>query len=181
MITAGIVTGNESQDTFMMKNHWLLIPLILTGMISGCATGISRQARSEVTYHGTFAQLQEHPENFIGETVFFGGKIIAVKTLAKTTELMILQLALDNQGYPQDNDHSEGRFLIVSDTFLDPAIYKTGHLVTVVGILVSTETRRIGERPYRYPKIKVRKIRQWPPDRQISPRIRFRFGFGASF
>ena len=163
------------------KRRLLLIPLILMGMISGCATGISRQARSEVTYHDTFAQLQQNSENFIGETVFFGGKIIAVETLAKTTELMVLQLALDSQGYPQDNDRSDGRFLIVSETFLDPAIYKSGHLVTVVGTFISTETRRIGERPYRYPKIKVREIRQWPPGLEISPRIRFRFGFGASF
>ncbi len=165
----------------MTKKCWLLIPLILTGILSGCATGISKQARSAVTYYDTFAQLQQHPQDFIGETVFFGGKIIAIDALKKTTELTVLQLALDNQGYPQDNDHSEGRFIIVSDTLLDPAIYKTGHLVTVVGRFVSTENRLIGQRTYRYPRIKVREIRQWQPGREMSPRVRFRFGFGASF
>ncbi len=163
------------------KRRLLLMSLILMGILTGCATGISRQARSMVTYHDTFAQLQENPQDFIGETVFFGGKIIAVETRAKTTELMVLQLALDSQGSPQDNDRSEGRFLIVSDAFLDPAIYKTGHLVAVIGRFVSTENRLIGQRTYRYPKIQVHEIRQWQPGREISPRIRFRFGFGASF
>jgi len=166
----------------MLKKRWLLLILfVLTGMMTGCATGISKQARSAVTYHGTFTALQQHPRDFIGETVFFGGKIIAAKSLQKTTELMVLQLALDTRGYPQDNDDSEGRFFVVSDTFLDPAIYKTGHLVTVVGTLISTENRLIGERPYRYPRIKALNIRHWQPGRGMGPRIRFGFGIGASF
>jgi hypothetical protein len=38
-------------------------------LILGCASGISRQVRSQVTYSGTFAQLQTAPAEHVGEIV----------------------------------------------------------------------------------------------------------------
>ena len=158
-----------------------LVFILSIGLLAGCATGISRKARNTVTYHGTFSDLHQHPADGIGKTVLLGGKIIAVTTRENFTELAVLQLALDAFNRVQDNDHSEGRFLIVSHTFLDPAIYKKGDRITVVGRVTGTENRLIGQHPYRYLTIAPTEIRHEPPDPVISPRIRFGFGFGATF
>lgn len=150
-------------------------------MLMGCAAGISKQSRSQVTYLGAFADLQQNSRDLIGEIVLLGGKIIATQNREGTTELTILHLPLNNSDRPKDTDRSEGRFLVIADRFLDPAVYTRGHWITVVGELVSSEKRLIGELEYLYPKIKAQEIKLWEPTEIIGPRIRFGIGIGANF
>ena len=48
--------------------------------VLGCASGISKQTRSQVTFSDSFKILQADPDKYTGETVLLGGKIL--KTLA---------------------------------------------------------------------------------------------------
>lgn len=116
-----------------------------------------------------------------GQIVLFGGKIITTQNHQAGTTLTVLQLPLDDRDRPRHHDRSQGRFLVATDQFLDPAIYAKGSLVTVVGELVATETHLIGEMAYRYPKIKAQEIKLWQPHDTIEPRIRFGIGVGATF
>lgn len=165
-----------------MRQHISNI-LILVGMavwISGCG-GISKQVRSQVTYTGTFDQLQADPEQKIGETVIFGGKIIGTQVLDTGTELTVLQLALSGSDRPQDNDQSKGRFIVRSAQFLDPALYPDGTLITVVGKFTGSQERPIGQMPYRYPVIDPLEIKKWPVETDTSPRFHFGIGVGKTF
>jgi outer membrane lipoprotein len=160
-----------------------IIGLISTLLLFlGCAgTGISKQALSQVSYRLPFTEMQEHPQEFVGEVALLGGKVIDTQTLKGATELTVLQLELDSQHRPKDNDQSKGRFLIVADQFLDPAIYAKGELLTVVGRLEETVTRPIGEREYVYPKLRAVEIKLWKKTEDTSPRFRFGLGIGTSF
>jgi outer membrane lipoprotein len=153
------------------------IALILTG----CATGISQQARSQVTYTGPFNSVQPQPESYIGETVMWGGRIIETLNRNKYTEMVVLQQELNNQGYPMESDQSQGRFLVRSTQFIDPAIYPEGTLITVVGSVEGSETRLIGEMPYLYPIISVTEMKKWAPGENPSPRFHFGIGVGTRF
>jgi len=153
------------------------IALILTS----CAGGISQQARSQVTYTGPFNSVQMQPETHKGETVMWGGKIIKTLTKNGSTEMVILQLELTGQGYPKDSDQSQGRFLVRSSKFMDPAIYPEGTLITVVGRVEVSETRLIGEMPYVYPVITAIEMKKWAPGENPSPRFHFGIGIGAHF
>ena len=93
----------------------------------------------------------------------------------------MLQLEIGTQDRPTDNDQSQGRFLIRSAEFLDPAIFPQGTLITVVGRLQGSETRLIGEMPYTYPVIDVIEIKKWPPNSDPSPRFHFGIGIGTHF
>lgn len=155
------------------------LALVLTAL--GCATGISKEIRSQVTYTGDFAELQQHPDQYTGKTVIWGGKIIQSQILASGTELMVLQLELDSADRPQDDEQSKGRFLVHSDQFLDPALYPQGTLITVVGPLRETQERLIGQMTYRYPVITVLEIKKWPVQYDTSPRIHFGIGVGKTF
>lgn len=149
-------------------------------ILMGCG-GISKEARSQVTYVGPFNAVQQQPEKYRGETIMWGGKVIDTRAKDNSTEMVVLQLGLGSQQRPQDNDQSQGRFIIQSRQFLDPAIYPQGTLITVVGPLKGAELRRIGEMEYRYPVIDVAEIKKWKPAEESSPRIHFGFGIGTHF
>ncbi|MBR9981590.1 MAG: Slp family lipoprotein [Desulfatitalea sp.] len=164
-----------------LKVRWLFWACAIL-VVSGCAAGISTQARSEVTVMEPFGELQQNAERYIGETVMLGGKIIETQVQDNSTELTVLQLELDRGDRPQAGDQSAGRYLVRSDQFLDPALYSAGTIITVVGRLVEQQERLIGSMPYRYPVIVPIEIKKWPeeqPDR--GPRFHFGFGVGTRF
>lgn len=149
--------------------------------IVGCGAGISRQVRSQVTYSGTFTQLQQNPEQQIGATVILGGRIIKTEVRDNGTDLVVLQLNLDSSDRPKNDDQSKGRFLILSAQFLDPALYPDGTLITVVGKVTGSQEKLIGQMPYRYPAIDPLEIKKWPKQTDQSPRFHIGIGLGKTF
>ena len=147
----------------------------------GCATGISQQARSQVTYQGPFAALQASPDQHIGKIVMLGGKIIETTGNGTFSEITVLQLPLGSGDRPLDDDESQGRYLIRSELFLDPAIYEKGRLLTAVGKLSGKETRSVGGFQYVYPVLEAIEIKPWPGTRERFPRLHFGIGLGTSF
>jgi outer membrane lipoprotein len=149
--------------------------------IVACAGGISKQSQSQVTFFGPFSAVQQQPEKYRGETVMWGGRIINTLPGEKTTELVVLQLGLGSQNRPKDNDQSQGRFLVHSSQFLDPAIYPQGALITVVGPVKGAESRSIGQMTYRYPVVNLIEIKKWQSATDTSPRFHFGIGVGTHF
>lgn len=164
-----------------LKKRWRWVSGLLCVWLIGCGGGISEQVRSQVTYSGSFKTLQQEPEKHTGATVIFGGKIIAVDAKEDRTELLVLQLFLDGSDRPEDNDHSDGRFIVRSRQFLDPALYPKGTLITLVGQLEGSEERLIGQRPYRYPVIAPVEIKKWAPRADTGPRFHIGIGVGTTF
>lgn len=164
--------------TIKFKNLFLLL---LTLSVTSCATGISDQARSKVNYYGTFSQLQQQPDKFLQKTVIWGGKVIEIRSMAAATELIVLQLDLNGQDRPKNDDDSQGRYVARSKGFVDPAIYPKGTLVTIIGRFVETDQRMIGEMRYQYPVIEIDEIKKWPPSGRQSPRFHFGIGVGTHF
>jgi outer membrane lipoprotein len=148
-----------------------------------CAAGISQQARSQISYTQSFGQFRVRAADLIGETVMYGGRIIDITNRDGVSELSVLQLPLDSRQKPVTGDHSQGRFLLVTDQFLDPVLFTKGTLVTAVGRLVSVEERLIDEMAYAYPEIEVTEIKRWPPDNPwgSGPRFSFGVGIGTTF
>jgi outer membrane lipoprotein len=167
----------------MMKYCLIRLVIVLAIGITAvsCAGGISREVRSQTTYFGEFADLQQQPGQYTGETIILGGKIIETRVAEGATEMEILQLSLNGSDRPQDNDQSQGRFLVRTRQFLDPAIYPKGTLVTVGGRILGGETGAIGAMPYTYPSVELIEIKKWPPQDSRSPRFHFGVGVGTHF
>jgi len=165
----------------MITNHrYFALVALLAGMLLGCGGGISKQVRTQVTFFGSFADLQRQPDRFKDEMVVLGGKIIENRTSDVGTELEVLQLELDGDDRPTDSDHSAGRFMVKTKQFLDPEIYARGDRVTVAGRVQGGETRPIGRMAYTYPVIRLVEIKKWIHQRH-SPRFHFGIGFGTHF
>jgi len=158
-----------------------LLGICVVFLILGCAAGISQQARSQVTYNGSFAELQTAADEHMGEIVILGGKVIETKGYPTFSEIAVLQLPLGKRDLPLDGDRSDGRYLVRSEQFLDPAIYRQGSLLTVVGRLSGSEVRSIGEFQYVYPLVEAIEIKRWPQARKTSPAVHFGIGVGTWF
>jgi outer membrane lipoprotein len=146
-----------------------------------CTKGISKQARSRVTYSGTFSELQEKPGKYTGEVVLLGGKIIETRVITEYSEITVLQLPLGGGDRPRLEDKSKGRFLIRSKQLLDPAVYTEGTAITVVGKLIGSEARKVGEYTYRYPVLDPVEIKLWPKDKGGEPSVYFGIGVFKGF
>lgn len=159
-----------------------LLGISLVFVTLGCASGVSQQARSQITYQGSFSDLQKAPDEHRGETVMLGGKVLRADASQSASEIAVLQMPLDSSNKPKDTDESEGRFLIRSNQFLDPAIYEQGRPVTVVGRLAGKQARSIGGFEYVYPVVEAIELKAWPwPRQRTSPSLHFGIGVGTWF
>jgi outer membrane lipoprotein len=164
-----------------IKRSGYILFVFFIVFLLGCATGISRQSRSRVTYAGTFTELQKTPDNYKDEIIMLGGKILETNVSSTLSQLTVLQIELDNNGRPVNLDQSHGRFLVQSKQFLDPAIYQKGILLTLVGRLKGSEVRAIGGFDYVYPLLEPIEIKLWPMEILTQPRFHFGFGVGTTF
>jgi outer membrane lipoprotein len=149
--------------------------------LAGCATGISRESRLKVTYTGTFSELQKTPETYTDEIIMVGGKIIETRVSSDLSELVVLQFELDNNGQPVNLDQSNGRFIVRSKQFLDPAVYQKATLISLVGKLKGSEVRAVGGFDYVYPLVEAIEIKLWPDEIQNRRRFHFGLGIGTTF
>jgi outer membrane lipoprotein len=129
--------------------------------LSGCASGVSDYSRAMVTYQGTFPELQGAPDQHRGQVAMLGGRIVETTPSVAGTEIVVLQLPLASWDKPALDQPSEGRFLIASPEFLDPAVYTKLALITVVGEVTGHEERTIGDYPYTLPVLRPIEIKQW--------------------
>lgn len=138
---------------------FLLIPFFF---ITGCAHVISNDLRAKADPSLTFIAVFENPNAYQGKTVIWGGEII--KTINQkdgTTLIEIFQLPLSRTGEPNETYPSEGRFLILTDKYLDPYLFKQERKITVAGEILGEEFRKLGEMDYRYPLLSGKQIHLW--------------------
>lgn len=136
---------------------------ILFYILSGCAHVISKDLRASSDPSLTFNQVRQNPDAFKGKVVMLGGEIIETMNLKDgSTQIEVFQRPLGWRGEPRRTAPSEGRFLILSDRYLDPYLYRTGRKMTVGGEILGGKTKPLGEMDYRYPLLSARQIYLWP-------------------
>ena len=163
------------------RKTFYLFGIVCILLAAACTKGIAKQARSRVTNSGSFSELQEKPDHHAGEVVLLGGKIIETKVNPDYSEITVLQLPLGGGDRPRVGDQSKGRFLIRAKQLLDPAVYTEGTAVTVVGKLVGSEARKVGEFKYVYPVLEPIEIKLWPKDNGVGPSVHFGIGVFKGF
>ncbi len=155
----------------------ILFRLLAAGaVIAGCAPVFPREALDRVDRRVAFKELQSDPDKFTGAWVMLAGVIIDSSIVKEGTHIEILQKPMDGDGRPLDTDATEGRFLVQTDQFLDPAIYRQGRLITVIGVVAGKESMPIDEIVYQYPLLNAKGLHLWRPS--YGPR--FFFGIGVS-
>jgi outer membrane lipoprotein len=156
----------------------VLVILLLFFMLDGCTTTQERPNREESYEKISFSEILQSPEQHRGKVVRLGGVILDVVNEEKGSTLEILEQPLNWQGRPKGGDVTGGRFLAISEGFLDKVIYQPDREVTVVGEIIDMKIGHIGEITYNYPVLSLRDVRLWKR-RAHSNRPRMHIGIGV--
>jgi outer membrane lipoprotein len=145
-----------------MLNRVLLLIVIALFLFSGCAHVISKEMREKAEPSLTFEQVLQDPNAYKGKTVVWGGEIVETFNQKDgTTEIEVFQLPLDSRDAPKVSYDSKGRFLIRTNKYLDPYLYKKERKITVAGEIQGEEVQPLGEMSYRYPVVAAQQIHLW--------------------
>jgi outer membrane lipoprotein len=155
----------------------LLLLIATTLCLAGCAPVISNQSLSLVDRGISFTELRQSPDRYIGRHLLLAGEIAGVWNSNDGGELEVVQFEADENGEITDTAKSGGRFIARSAEFLEPAVYRPGLLVTVVGEVRGKIKILLGDVVYTYPVLAIREIHLWKPEELPSP-ARFHFGIG---
>ena len=137
----------------------MLCSLVL--LLDACAPVISPQLMEQVDRNLTYGSLASRPDEARDKIVLLGGTIVQTVPKPEETEIEVVQKQVSSSGEPYLTDKSEGRYLVVVNRFLDPAIYRSGRDITVAGKVQGSVLRRLGEIDYRYPVIAALEIYLW--------------------
>ncbi len=97
-----------------------------------------------------------------GQSVRWGGHIIAVEPLADRTCIQIMGKPLGAGARPVESDKTTQRFIACKSGFYDPVIFSEGRDITVTGNVGGEESRRVGEYDYRLPRVDAEAVFLWP-------------------
>ncbi len=148
----------------MKTRRFLPIALLLSALLltSSCAPSLCRDLREGVDESVLLPLVIENPQAYEGRHVLWGGTILGTDPQRSGTVIEILEKPLGNGCEPTDGDATGGRFLAVSNRFLDPAVYSQGREITVVGTIDGIEFRTIGEYEYPHPVVSMTNHVLWP-------------------
>jgi outer membrane lipoprotein len=152
------------QTCWATVSRSVIIPSMLCTLVlllDACAPVISPQLMEQVDRNLTYGSLASSPGEAKGKIVLLGGTIVQTVPKPKETEIEVVQKQVSSCGEPYLTDKSEGRYLVVVNRFLDPAIYRSGRDITVAGEVQGSVLRRLGEIDYRYPVIAALEIYLW--------------------
>ena len=148
---------------------------------AACTTPVSKQSLNLVDPGITFEELRLDPDRHIGRYLLLGGAIAAVRVSGSGgSELEVVQFPTDHRGRITTTDRSDGRFIALDNAFRDPAIYRPGRLVTLVGQVAGEKTGRLGEVDYLYPVLTVHELNLWDSgDYPGASPVHFGIGIGV--
>ncbi|NII09086.1 Slp family lipoprotein [Oleiagrimonas sp. C23AA] len=126
----------------------------------------------------TPAQVAHTPEQFHGQSVIWGGRVIDVHNMSDHTEVEILGYPLDGSQRPQPGDMDGGRFIAQLPGFAEPLDYPDGALVTVQGSILGVRSGHVGQAPYVFPLVKVSGAHVWTA-KELRQGHNVHFGIGV--
>ncbi len=155
------------------------IPLIriLIGCVcligAGCVSDpnvVPETFQSQIDPSLTFPEMLKDPTVHKGAVVLLGGEVLVAKRLMEGTRLEIMQLPLDEAEEPVfDRSASQGRFLAIESSFLDPATLPTNTRVTLVGEVTGVTHANLDEMKYPYPTLTIKHLYVWPERERHDP------------
>jgi outer membrane lipoprotein len=154
----------------------MALPLIAILGVASCAPPFAKGTLEKVDRSISFRELQRDPDTFKGRWVMLAGVIIETRNTKDGTTIEVLQRPMDRRGRPYETDVTEGRFIIMTDRFLDAAVYHRGRRIAVVAEVAGRKILPLGEIKYQYPVVVAKELHLWEP----SSGPQFFFGIGVS-
>ncbi len=135
-----------------------------TLLLSSCGAVISEALVKESNLSISPSMVRENPEAHISKKVVWGGVVISTENKEEGSIVEVFATTLTKSLRPTGSYNSTrpgklGRFLIKTNDYLDPLVFKINTMITVAGEVEGVETKKIGEMDYKYPVIKPTEIK----------------------
>jgi outer membrane lipoprotein len=156
--------------------------VILSFILSGCASVLSTSVMQEADDKVTFTDLQKQPDRYRGVLVILGGQIVQTVVKESETWVQVLQLPLGAQQRPENTAPSQGRFIVIFKRFADPLVYEKGRKITVAGVVQGGRVIMLNDRPHNVPVLIERETYLWKTEDYYpayGPGPAFQFGIGV--
>ncbi len=147
--------------TIRRRTLYTLIFLLAAALTTSCAV-VSKDVKKIARKDIAIERLLQNPEKYIGQTVLLGGYVLETRNQPKKTEIVVLQTPLSFWDEPGPRDESRGRFVGVSEMFLDPEIFAKNRKVTLAGRVIGTRVDSVGTHPYPYLLLETLEVYLWP-------------------
>ena len=105
--------------------------------------------------------VKNDTNNFIGQQVRWGGRIINISSDDGQSIMEIKQYPLNRYGFPLTNVSSQGSFISQSEKIFDPDVYQEGLLITFSGTIISEVKKTIKRKDYYLPIITITDSNLW--------------------
>ena len=139
---------------------------LLSIILSGCNRYqvIPNHLDAQVNKQLTYEQVKASPVVARGQIVVWGGEVLNAMRDPEKTTIEVLEIPLNKDHIPLDNRaSSRGRFLAIDSRgeIIDPAIFKEGSRVTVIGEILELRTETLEQAAYDYPVVAIRDLTVW--------------------
>ncbi|MGD8588348.1 MAG: Slp family lipoprotein [Chromatiales bacterium] len=142
----------------------ILLSLIAGLALTGCASPIPDLIKNAPPNDIRVEEVQQKPNAFIGAQVRWGGDIIRVENLERTTMIEVLSRRLFADGKPDAGSSSEGRFKIAVPGFVEPTRFPKDRRITVRGRVAQVVKGKVGAYQYPYPVVEPDAYYLWPKE-----------------
>ncbi len=139
---------------------------LLSIVLSGCnryqviPDHLVKQVNDKLSYE----QVKRSPETYRGQTVVWGGEVLSAIRDADRTTVEVLEIPLTKDHFPLNSPaSSRGRFLAIDSRgeIIDPAIFKEGSRITVIGEILDSRTETRAKAAYDFPVLAIRDMTMW--------------------
>lgn len=137
-------------------------PLLIACLLLNACTNLPRAIKDAPVGDLQFGSVQEDISAYSGSAVRWGGTIVTVENEEHSTWVQVLSYPLNRFGQPMLEEPVQGRFLVQSRKFLDPAIYIKGLEITVAGMLNGSAERMVGKKSITLPVVQAEENYLWP-------------------
>jgi outer membrane lipoprotein len=151
--------------------------LLLAALLAGCAAPVFRNVQNVVAVAPI--DVQANGDAYTGAEILWGGRIVRVENLDRTTEVEVVSYPLDRHRQPRVEDPTQGRFLLVIPGFAEPFDYQAGRHLTVHGVIAGTRSGWVQEHEYPYPLVDARVVHVWPWGFMFDRKPNIRIGIGV--
>lgn len=167
----------------MKRYGFLMVALLSLNACTNLPPAIENAPAVDISY----PQARSSGGRYKNQPVRWGGVVIDVQNEPQYSLVQVLAYPLSSDGRPKLDKVPEGRFLVKSGEFLDPAIYSKDTELTVAGILTGAEERKVGNKTVQMPEVSAQVIYRWPKYERsyygypgygyYGPYPRYRFGY----
>lgn len=160
----------------------LLFTCVATGLLlllGGCAPApIYKPAAGTVQVPPS--QVARTPEDYAGQQVIWGGRVVQVANFSDHSEIQVLSYPLDRSQRPRIGDNNgNGRFIVSIPGYVEPLNYPAGSLLTASGTLKGVRSGKVGSAAYVFPIVQSGRIHRWTAEEMRQGHPHFNFGLGV--